>query len=325
MKVKGKTILIIKEYSDNYRKIEFTFNGEKNESVLNQNELKLDILKYTENDLMIHNIPFSIYNPKVMKILAKSINVQEAFGCDWNGFLSQFKFQDIQDNLIDVDTFKYNNFDYTNFQLSGFYGEIDTILNSKKMLLGQTLDFQQYVADFNKFYDFLKIQKFPIPNVLSKKEFQIDRFKPELFSKFTFSLNGYEGFVLCNSLATDDINLDELDVFSSNTEVILPFNLFKYLLKYKDISELLGKEIYISPKQYLNFEDNLSPLEKVIKIAELTERSDPLTRMYARYYYLIFVLKYINMDMTFIDLKSKIIQLHESNTYKTNLFYKVKK
>lgn len=321
----GKIVLIIKEYSDNYRKIEFSKNKDKLESVLNQNELKQDILKYEENDLIIHNIPFAVYNPKIMKILAKTINVQEAFGCDWKGFLSQFNFEDIQDNLVDFDTFKYNTIDYSNFEYAGFYGELDNILNSKKMLLGQTLDFQQYIVDFVKFYDFIKIQKFPKPNILKRKEFTIDRFKPDLYTKFNFALYGYEGFINCSSLATDDINLDELDVFSSNTEAILPFNLFKYLIKYKDISELLGKEIYISPKTYLNFEDDLTPLGKLIKIAELTERSDPLTRMYARYYYLIFVLKYINMDMTFIDLKSKIIQLHESNTYKTNLFYKVKK
>ena len=79
----GKIVLIIKEYSDNYRKIEFSKNKDKLESVLNQNELKQDILKYEENDLIIHNIPFAVYNPKIMKILAKTINVQEAFGCDW--------------------------------------------------------------------------------------------------------------------------------------------------------------------------------------------------------------------------------------------------
>ncbi len=138
----GKIVLIIKEYSDNYRKIEFSKNKDKLESVLNQNELKQDILKYEENDLIIHNIPFAVYNPKIMKILAKTINVQEAFGCDWKGFLSQFNFEDIQDNLVDFDTFKYNTIDYSNFEYAGFYGELDNILNSKKMLLGQTLDFQ---------------------------------------------------------------------------------------------------------------------------------------------------------------------------------------
>lgn len=320
----GKTILIIKEYSDNYRKIEFVFGGGKNESVLNQNELKQDILKYSENDLMIHNIPFSLYNPKVMKILAKSIHVQDAFGCDWSGFLSQFKFQDIQDNLIDNSSFKFNEFNYDEYELAGFYGEVDSVLNSKKMLIGQTLDFQQYIANFDKFYEFLKIQKFPMKEILTKKNFEVDFFKPETMAKFMFSLNGYEGFVICKGLSSDDINLDELAICESS-DTLIPFNLFKYLIKYKGISELEITEVYISPKTYLEFEDDLSPLGKLIKIAELTERSDPLTRLYTRYYYFIFVLKYINMDMTFIDLRTKIIQLHESNTYKTNLFYKVKK
>ncbi len=56
--------------------------------------------------------------------------------------------------------------------------------------------------------------------VLKRKEFTIDRFKPDLYTKFNFALYGYEGFINCSSLATDDINLDELDFFhpaSSNS------------------------------------------------------------------------------------------------------------
>lgn len=315
----NKISFIIKEHNDNYRKIDFV-KGKRDEVVLGVNEIKMEIFKYDVNDLIIHDIPMSVYNPNLNKIKAKIINVIEAFGCDWKSFNTQSNIQEfINSGILD---FPKKEINYTILPLKNFFEELNSEFQ-KKVFFGSATDYHQYTFNFNEFYEFLKIQHFPDMNSLSEKNIVIDLMKKDSYSKFILSLHLYEGFAVCSSLITDEIQLDEINIFNNNSEIIIPFNLFKYLLKYKNITELYINKFYVSGKKRLDFDDNLNTIEKMVTIAGLCERSDVLTKMYIRYYFFIFALKYFKEDIISIDLKRKIIHTYNKNI-NSKLFFPIK-
>lgn len=315
----NKVIFIIKEHNDNFRKIEF-FKGKREEGILSVNELKMEIFKYENEDLIIHDIPMSVYNPNLQKTKAKIINVIEAFGCDWKSFNIQSSYQEfINSNIND---FPKQNINYSLMPLKDFFDELNSEFQ-KKIFFGSAADYHQYTFNFNEFYNFLKVQYFPDINSISEQNVIIDMLKKDSFSKFVLALNLYEGFAVCSSLITDEIQLDEINIFNNNSEIIIPFNLFKYLLKYKNISELYISKLYITGKKKLNFDNNLNNIEKMVTVAGLCERSDILTKMYVRYYFFIFALKYFKEDIISIDLKRKIINTYNKNI-SSKLFYSIK-
>jgi len=315
-----KVVFIIKELNDNYRIIEYN-NKKRDENIKNLNELKSYLFKYEIGDLVIHDIPLSVYNPNLQKTKATTTNIIEAFGCDWKSYLSQFTF----DKFVDLGLNKFSKANLEVSQDNPLFDFSKQLIDefTKKSFFGSAADYHQYSFDFVKFYDFLKLQHFPDPNSLSVKNIVVDTLKKDSYNKFILSLHMYEGFVVCSSLITDEIQLDEINIFSNSSEIILPFNLFKYLLKYKNINEVYIKRFYISGKKKLNFNDDLNDVEKLITIGGLAERSDVFTKMYVRYYFFIFSLKYFSEDIISIDLKRKIVHTYNKNI-KSPLFHSVK-
>lgn len=317
--MENKIVFIVKEHNDNFRKIEF-FRGKREEFILSVNELKIDIFKYDIDDIIIHDIPMSVFNPNLQKTKAKITNVIEAFGCDWKSFNMQSNYQEfVNSNILD---FPKKEFNYTIMPLKEFFEDLSSEFQ-KKSFFGSATDYHQYTFNFEQFYDFLKLQHFPDINSIKEKNNIVDMMKKDSFSKFILSLNLYEGFAVCSSLITDEIQLDEINIFNNNSEIIIPFNLFKYLLKYKNITELYITKFYITGKKKLNFNEELNNVEKMVTIAGLCERSDILTKMYVRYYFFIFALKYFKEDIISIDLKRKIIHTYNKNI-SSELFYPIK-
>lgn len=317
----GNVVFIVKEINDNYRVTEFNDKKDKDENIKNINELKILIFKYGIGDLLIHDISLSVYNPNLQKTKATTINVIDAFGCNWKSFLAKYSFEDFVN--LGVDSFSKSNLEIKESSpIFEFHQEVDKEFK-KRSFFGSAADYHQYTFNFSHFYDFLSKQYFPDMNSLSEKPMIVDTLNKNSYAKFILSLNLYEGFVICSSLITDEIQLDEVNIFNNCNEVIIPFNLFKYLIKYKNINELYILKYYVSVKKELVFNENLNEIEKLITIGGLSERSDIFTKLYVRYYFFIYALKYFSEDIVSIDLKRKIIHTYNKNI-KTSLFSYIK-
>lgn len=321
----NKIIFIVQEHSENFRRIEFIGNV-RNEDVLGINDIKVKIYEYESGDIIIHDMPISIYNPKLKATKATITHINNVLGVGWKSFLTQFDYIDFielfQKSNLPLDIlFKTNN--NINDNISNKYNDfIKDVLSDldKKVFFGSGTNYSQYSIDLAQFYDFLSYQNIPDIDSLNKRNLNIDTLNHSSFSKFILSLNLYEGYAVCSSLITDEIQLDELNIFNKNSEIIIPFNLFKYIFKYKRVNEAYIKEFYVTNKKRLNLDRNISKIEKAIKVGELSERSDPLIRLYIRYYYFVFSLKFFKEDIISINLKDKVLETY-SKSASTNKFY----
>lgn len=318
----NKIVFIMKEHSENFRIIE-CFKNKRDETISTTNEIKTNLFKYDNEDLIIHDIPIATFNPNLQKIKAKNLTTIEAFGCEWKALFTQTTQQEfLNSGILDFPKTEPN---YNLLPLRDFFDEIQQEFQ-KKSYFGTASDYHQYTFNFNEFYEFLKMQYFPDIKSLSKKNIIVDKLKPDSFSKFILALHMYEGFAVCSSLITDEIQLDEINIFSEKNnhhELIIPFNLFKYLIKYKNITELYINRFYVCGKKKIDFNDELSNIEKIVTIAGLCERGDILTKMYVRYYFFIFALKYFKEDIISIDLKRKIVHTYNKNI-QSKLFLPIK-
>lgn len=326
----SKTIFIIKELNDMYRIIEYK-NGKRDENIKNQNEMKASLYQYDHNDMIIHDIPLILFKPSESKTRAYMINVIEAFGCDWNSFFTQFSIDDFINAKID----KFSRYDLEipeSNPIHSFYQELQSEFSSKSFF-GSAADYHQYTFNVDNFYKFLSKQPFPNPKHLSLKEYIVDTMKPDTYARFILALHMYEGFAVCKSLITDDIQLDELNIFEKSNEIIIPFNILKYIIKSAEknsgqnmkrgINELHITKFYVTTKKIPNFNNDLNSLEKMITLGGFCERSDIFTKMYVRYYFFIYALKYFKEDIISIDLKRKIIHTYNKNI-ESSLFHSIK-
>jgi hypothetical protein len=288
-------IYFIEKTSNNDYKI-INLEGE---NIIDIHKLNEKIYSFSEKDIVIHDMT------ELQETVCKSYNVLDYFGCDWNAFNLLYSYNEYVSNSFEFDTY--------NEQIS-FKDLIKNAL-SNQSYFGENSMFESFSVDFNKFYDFLKIQNFPNSKKITKlslDNIDLSYSSKDNWLKFIFALHGYEGFVVCNELETEDPHLDSLNILSHNNQLLIPFNLFSYLNKYQEIKDFKILEIYItSRKKYIEKGNKKDKINKFFNYKNLSQNQDPLTQLYVRYYFFIFSLKYFPEELLAIDLKKKLMYSYD--------------
>lgn len=312
-----KNIFFIrKEQNSSYRI--FSMNESENQKLISQDDLKQRLISFKEHDLIIHDMPSTIYNKK-MVTLGEFVHINDAFGCSFNAYFTQFSFNElVLSNIKSFENYEIPQLSNTKNKHYNFYNEL-LVSHEKVFFFGGSNDYVEYTINFEQFYNFLKVQNFPDEKSLNEVSFDIPYMSDQNMAKLAFTLGVYEGFAVCELLISDDILLDGLSIFENKSNIIIPFNLLKYLNKYKNIIDISIKKIYITKKKKLQFDDSISPIEKAAVIGSLSERGDLLIRMYVRYYFLIYILKHFQDDVISLNMRNKIFYTY-SKGIKTKLF-----
>ena len=289
------TYFIEKTSNNDYKLISL-----EGETLIDIHKLNEKIYSLSEKDIIIHDMT------DLQPTVCKSYHVLDYFGCDWSAFNLLYTYSD----------YISSNFDFDEYNEDIKYKDLIKNALSNQSYFGENSMFESFSVDFNKFYEFLKIQNFPNSNKITKlsniEEIDLSYSAKNSWLKFIFALHAYEGFLVCTELETEDPHLDSLNIMSHNNQLLIPFNLFSYLSKYQEIKDFKVLEIYItSRKKYTEKGRKTDKINNFFNYKNLSQHQDPLTQLYVRYYFFIFCLKYFPEELLAVDLKKKLMYSYD--------------